>query len=71
MHDHKLLDISSAIVCTVVSIIPCIARMNLMMIRKKSIKIIRKEVNMIGIIIIGSSRERVVPNCTNCCLFVK
>ena len=38
MHDCKLLDIRSAIVCTVVSIIPCIIPMNLMMSRKKSIK---------------------------------
>ena len=49
MHDCKLLDIRSAIVCTVVSIIPCIIPMNLMMSRKKSIKSIRKEVIIIGI----------------------
>ena len=49
MHDCKLFDIRSAIVCTVVPIIPCIIPMNLMMSRKKSIKSIRKEVIIIGI----------------------
>ena len=49
VHDRKLLDISSVVMCTVVSIIPCIVRMNLTMSRKKSIKSIRKEVIIIGI----------------------
>lgn len=49
MHDRKLLDISSVVICTVVSIISCLVRMNLTMSRKKSIKSIRKEVITIGI----------------------
>ena len=49
MQDRKPLDISAAIMWTIVAINPCIVFMNLMMSREKSIKSIREEVIIMGV----------------------